>query len=173
MATVGEDDFAIMINCNLPPDRQRFTLAHELGHAVMSVDESLDEEKVCHRFAGAFLFPENCVRQEFGEHRSRILWTELKLIKEKYGISMQAAMRRMLDVGLMPEAAYRTNHIMFSRAGLRKNEPGVVAKESAERFELLAWRALAEGLITPSKAAEVLKVPISEIDTALNGPEAE
>jgi Zn-dependent peptidase ImmA (M78 family) len=173
MATIGENDFAIMTNRELPPDRQRFTLAHELGHAVMRVAEDIDEEKACHRFAGAFLFPDCCVKQEFGEHRSRVLWTELKLVKEKYGISMQAAMRRMLDVGLLTESAYKSNYFMFSRAGFRKSEPGKVAVERAERFELLAWRALAEGLITPSKTAEVLKLSINDIDRALTGPEAE
>ncbi|MGE4585292.1 MAG: ImmA/IrrE family metallo-endopeptidase [Sphaerochaeta sp.] len=40
-------------------DRQRFTLAHELGHFYLSgkLDASMDEKKSCLRFAQAFLLP--------------------------------------------------------------------------------------------------------------------
>ena len=41
------------------PERQRFTLAHELGHLMLEgrLADGLDEEKACNRFAGAFLAP--------------------------------------------------------------------------------------------------------------------
>ena len=38
-------------------ERQRFTIAHELGHMVLDIPFTVQEEKVSHRFAGAFLAP--------------------------------------------------------------------------------------------------------------------
>ncbi len=40
-------------------ERQRFTLAHELGHLVMDIPAGMPEEKICDRFANALLVPEN------------------------------------------------------------------------------------------------------------------
>ena len=39
-------------------ERQRFTLAYELGHMVMDIPEGALEERICDRFASAFLVPE-------------------------------------------------------------------------------------------------------------------
>ena len=48
--------------------RQRFTLAHELGHLLLDIkDKTYDEEKLCHRFASAFLMPNEAVVHEFGQ----------------------------------------------------------------------------------------------------------
>ena len=45
-------------------ERQRFTLAHELGHLVMDVAAKLDEKKAMQRFAGVFLMPANALWQK-------------------------------------------------------------------------------------------------------------
>lgn len=42
-------------------------------------------------------------------------------------------------------------------------------KEQARRFERLCYRALAEGLISLSKAAELLQKPIHEVKAELKG----
>ena len=47
----------IVVNRNQWGERQRFTIAHELGHMVLEVGSRIDEEKASHRFAGAFLMP--------------------------------------------------------------------------------------------------------------------
>src|SRR5690606_180317 len=49
----------IVVGEDWPGDRQRFTLAHELGHLVVHgrLAADLDEERACHRFASAFLVP--------------------------------------------------------------------------------------------------------------------
>ena len=68
----------VVVGRHWPGDRQRFTLAHELGHLMLEgrLAQDLDEEKACNRFAGAFLFPRESVRQELGGHRNAI---ELRL----------------------------------------------------------------------------------------------
>lgn len=48
----------MVIGAHWPGDRQRFTLAHELGHLLLQGRLSgLDEEKACNRFAGLFSCP--------------------------------------------------------------------------------------------------------------------
>jgi transcriptional regulator with XRE-family HTH domain len=62
-------------------DRQRFTLAHELGHLLFKnrVDASLDEEKLCNHFAGAFLLPKATLISHLGEKRHHLEVRELYL----------------------------------------------------------------------------------------------
>ncbi|MES2536743.1 MAG: XRE family transcriptional regulator [Pseudomonadota bacterium] len=164
----------VILNKNRPGDRQRFTAAHELGHLVMNISPDLDEEKACHRFAGAFLFPSECVKREFGKKRSKIHIIELASLKEKYGISMQVAIRRALDQGVLTESGYKSMMFLFSKSGYRAREPGPqLPPEHPERFCRLAYRALAEGVISPSKAAELLHVPQGHLGkVSLSLPEA-
>ena len=57
-----EDGTPVMaVKKGMPGDRQRFSLAHELGHLMLDVGEGIDEEKAANRFAGAFLLPAHAV----------------------------------------------------------------------------------------------------------------
>ena len=52
--------------------RQRFTIAHELGHLILNIkDKKVDEEKLCNRFASALLMPNEAVKNEFGKSRGK------------------------------------------------------------------------------------------------------
>ena len=127
-----------------------------------------DKEHCCHRFAGAFLFPADQVRAEFGAHqRSRIHPQELYNAKKSYGVSMQGIVRRLKDLDLLSDAGYKQICFFFSTKGWRKDEPGKLPAERPTRFESLAYRALAEELITKSRAAEFLQIPLSKIDASL------
>lgn len=44
-------------------------------------------------------------------------------------------------------------------------------RERALRFERLCYRALAEGMISLSKAVELLRLAISEVEAGLKGPQ--
>lgn len=163
----------VILNGNRPGDRQRFTAAHELGHLVMRVAPGIDEEKACHRFAGAFLFPAECVKREFGQRRAKLHIYELRSLKEKYRVSMQVVMRRAFEQGVLSEAGYKSMNFLFSKCGYRKQEPGAqLPSEHPERFSRLAYRALAEGMVSPSKAAELLHVPLHKVVSTTGNPEA-
>jgi predicted HTH domain antitoxin len=50
-------------------------------------------------------------------------------------------------------------------------EPSIRGKrERALRFERLCYRALAEDIMSLSKAAELLQLSVSEVETGLKGP---
>lgn len=147
-----------------PGDRQRFTLAHELGHLVISgrLDSSsdLDEEKACHLFAGAFILPRAALIRELGPSRRWIEWRELAALKMQFGLSMAASLHRARSVGILPEEAFSRLYKAFSRFGWRKAEPVPVGKEQVHVFGQLVFHALAENLIGESKAAELLNMSL-------------
>lgn len=167
-------DAVIVSNIDRPGERQRFNLAHELGHLAMHLPEDIhgtrDEENWCHRFAGAFLFPASQVKETFGSSRKRVLFEEFMLAKEEWGISLQATLRRLYDLGIVQQGLYQSTFRFWSSKGFRKDEPKPLQPETSYRLRQLVYRALAEGLITPSRAAELLNVGLVDIeDIMANG----
>lgn len=163
-----QDEAIVIINSRQMAIRQRFTLAHELGHIVMDIPHHIDEkleEKLCHRFAGAFLFPKERVIEEFGEARTKVLKRELTLASEAYGLSMPAIIRRLFDLNIIPEISYEFWNKYFRRN--RSEEANVGAPEESHRFEGLVYRGLAEGIFTQSKAAEFLGMSTSDLGMRL------
>ncbi len=163
----------IVVNHQHWGERQRFTLAHELGHLVMEVAARIDEEKAAHRFAGAFLMPANALWAEIGKHRTSIGWGELFELKQLFGTSVQAITYRCKDLGIFNEALFRRLFNDFNRLGWRTppyEEPNARAGEKPKRFERLTFRALAEGAISEAKAAEVLDTSVHDLNQRMEEP---
>src|SRR5208283_2059376 len=138
-------------------DRQRFSLAHELGHIMLEIDPALDTESVVNRFAGAFLAPGPGLIADLGAKRKMLDVFELHLLKHKWGISMQALIYRARDLHIISEAKWDLLFDIFTANGWRENEPGDHLKpESPSRMKRLIFRALIERKITRSRAAELL-----------------
>ena len=147
----------IVFNKDRPGDRQRFNIAHELGHLVLDVREDLNVEKACHRFAGAFLVARDIFIQDVGEQRKRVSLRELELLKQKYGVSIQALVCRMKDLGIVSEYQAGKLFDWFEDSGHKKEEPvDPVPREHSQRFERMVEHALAEELISMRRAAELL-----------------
>lgn len=147
--------------------RKRFTLAHELAHLLLDFSrcEHDHHEKLCHAFAGALLLPEKVIREEFGGHRQNITEWELKKLKGIYGISMQAIMARARTLGLLSEQRYKTFCINVRQLGWHRAEPGEYSgMEKANRFKQLVIHAAAEEMISYSKGAELLNLPLADFE---------
>ena len=152
-------------------ERQRFTLAHELGHMLLDVRGSLNAEKACHRFASAFLVPGEDLLAEVGQRRHAFGYGELIEIKRMFGVSAAALVVRLRDLGIISEGTLRK---IFSGVGRswRTEEPEPLERdEPTRRFHRLCYRALGEDAISLSKAAELLQMPVSEIERTMSGPE--
>jgi Zn-dependent peptidase ImmA (M78 family)/DNA-binding XRE family transcriptional regulator len=173
--TEDEQHVLIALNRNRPGERVRFTAAHELGHWVMDLPADMpekDKEHCCHRFAGAFLYPAERVRAEFGTHRRpHVLPMELLNAKRRYGVSMAVVLRRLKDLQLITEAGYTSMQIQFSSHGWRRAEPEPLQPEQPHRFESLVYRALGQDLISPSRAAELLQCALADLDPGLSHPQ--
>ena len=163
----------VVVNRATWGERQRFTLAHELGHMALQVAARLDVEKAAHRFAGAFLMPAEALRAEIGAHRSSIGWDELFDLKRIFGVSVQALTCRCRDLGIFTQSVAQRLFREFSRLGWRRppyQEPLAMPGEMPKRFDRLCFRALAEGVISEVKAAELLGAPIRELSRRMEEP---
>lgn len=162
--TDDDREFPIVAVSNRwPGDRQRFTLAHELGHLLLKgrMAACLDEEKACDRFAGAFLAPRVAVHQLLGQQRHALEWQELYVLKHEFGLSMSGWLQRAKQCGVITDAAHLMMLKRFSAKGWRKNEPGnPLPQEHPRLFDQLVYRALAEQYISEAKAAELLGIPM-------------
>jgi len=151
----------IVTKAELPGDRQRFNLGHELGHLILNVDKGFNVEAGCHRFVGAFIVPAEAVRFELGGRRTTLDMNELFLLKKKYGLSMQAWIFRARDLGIISENAASRLFQRFRANGWHRHEPGeALPPERPLRMERLIYRAVAEDLISRSRAQELLGEPL-------------
>lgn len=161
----------IVVGSDWPGDRQRFTLAHELGHLLLKgrLSEALDEEKASNRFAGAFLVAKSVVVNELGQRRRWLEPQELCMLKKVYGLSMGGWLHRANDLGILPDAHYQTIARLFRVRGWHKKEPCEdYPREKTQLFTQLVYHALAEDLISESKAAELLRVPLKQFHSLRN-----
>jgi len=146
----------IAVNNDMPGDRQRFSLAHELGHLLLRVEGGINEEKMANRFAGAFLVPEEMAYRELGEKRRTIAPREFYMLKHKYGMSMSAWLHRAAELGIISRAATDRLRALFNNQEWWQKEPGnQVAPEQPTHMELLVLRAVSEERISQSRAQEL------------------
>lgn len=170
----GEPVPVIVVRRGVHGERQRFNLAHELGHMVMEVQgDDKFCEKAAHRFAGAFLMPAEALWSNVGRHRSSIGWSELFALKQLFGASVQAITYRCQDLGIFPPSLSQRLFREFSRLGFRSApnyEPNHLPEEKAGRFDRLCYRALAEGAISEPKTAELLNITVRELNRRMEEP---
>jgi len=161
----------IVLNSSFSKDRIRFTALHELGHLLLKFDSSFDEkeiEKLCHRFAGAMLLPEQVFKEEFGGYREQISLEELKDIKEDYGISIAAIMMRARDLEYVSDSLLKHFWKLRMAKGWDKNEPGDYTGEAfPNRFDQLLHRAAATEALSLSLAASLGKIKLADFREGL------
>lgn len=169
--------FSTLVNRNIPlivinlsanekVERRRFTAFHELGHLLLDLDEKLssqEKERFCHCFAGAMLCPATLFLSELGEHRSALTMQELISMKMRYGISVSAIVHRAKDLGVISETYY--NQIYDRTISQNRKEDGwgdYPIPEHTDRFERLLQRAVAEDVVSISRAAELANVKLGD-----------
>jgi Zn-dependent peptidase ImmA (M78 family)/DNA-binding XRE family transcriptional regulator len=161
-ARVG-DFHVIVINNALSTDRIRFTAAHELAHILCEFPKDYQKEKLCHAFAGAFLLPKTILERELMKKREQISLWELEEIKQLYGISIQAIVKRAHMLGIVSDFYYRNFQVMLNRKGWKKKEPvEYKGREDAIRFKQLLHYGVSEEIITLSRGAELANMNLSK-----------
>src|ERR1700730_4221690 len=165
----------IVVNNQFSLERRRLTLAHELAHRLINTESLSDkeEEKAANLFAGAFLMPREHLLLEVGKHRHALGYKELIDLKRIYRVSGAALLMRLRQLEVISEAtlvyAFQTIARTWRTQEPEELEPPDIRglREKARRFERLCYRALAEGLISLSKGAELLRLPTPEVAAAL------
>jgi len=166
----------IVVNQSVTLERRRLTLAHELAHRLIDEASPVNHEKASNVFAGAFLVMRDHLEREIGKVRNALGYEEIVQLKRMYRISAAALLVRLKQVGVIDESTLAYAFQTFAR-GWRSSEPEPLEPEGDEgkheiprRFERLCYWALAEKLISPGKAGELLQRPLSEIEHGLKGP---
>lgn len=171
----GQHDIpVVVINKNHNGERQRFTLAHELAHLVLRfVDmQDAEQEKAADRFAGAWLMPKDTMIRLLGSHRTSISIGELVDLKKIFQVSVASLAVRCSQLGVLPKAAYGRLWGQIRALGWNgpgSSEPYKLPAEVPQRMERMCLRAVAEGAISESKAAELLSISVRELDRRLMG----
>jgi hypothetical protein len=107
-----ESGFLIELRADRPATRQRFTLAHELGHAAVAVleedhprvryrarkGENQAEERLCDWIAAALLMPLPWLETQ-AAYGSDLNFPRLRLVAQRAGVSLAAAVVRLSEVG--------------------------------------------------------------------------
>lgn len=132
----------IVLNDAAPGDRQRFTLAHELGHAVMHDLPSETQETEADEFAAEFLMPAAAIREELRD----LSPASLARLKSKWKVSMAALARRGRDLGTMSDSAYRRFNVEMSATGMNRTEPVTISAERPQLARKLVAGMIADGL---------------------------
>lgn len=152
--------------------RQRFSLAHELGHLVLHRGKKTgdpDTEREAHRFASAFLLPKAAFWREFPRSGSRIHWPGLIAMKERWGVSIQALLHRAADLELINAATYRSAYVRISQLGWRKQEPGEPEPEVPELVRNIILGIRARGTNEHSVAVD-LGFNVEMLESAVGVP---
>lgn len=114
----------IFINSRMTGDRQRFTLAYELGHLVLHLNgQDTFNKDVSHEanlFAAEFLMPEKDIIHDFDE---QLNLNVLAKLKKKWKVSMISLLHRAEDLGgLSPNQSHYLLK-QFNQQGIRRREP--------------------------------------------------
>lgn len=155
----------IILNSQMLGDKERFSLAFELGHLVMHslfpvpLDRDINHE--ANHFAAEFLMPEDEIRKDFAGDITVALLGELK---RKWKVSMISLLYRADDLGFVTPNQKRYILQQFNQLQIRRREP-VELDVPVERPELLRqWVAeyKAAKKLTTANVAEALHLATQE-----------
>jgi len=138
--------------------RQRFDIAHELGHLVMHegvLTGCRITESQANRFASALLLPRNMMLKLFPRpHGLRLDWKGMSQFKLTWKVSKAALLYRARQLDIITESQYKTGVIT-----LRKNGESHAEKED-DRIEQEPPELLANALnlLQQKKHLDLLKV---------------
>lgn len=162
----------IVINANFPAERKRFTALHELGHLLMEMPENIEKkesEALCNAFANEMLIPFSVLEKKIGSKRHDISLNELTDIQTQFGISVDALMYILHQRGVISDNRYKTFNIKKNTMEVFKSEvqKSRIPNEKSGRFFRMVYRALADEIISISKAAALLNTSVDKVQAQL------
>ncbi|MGB9992352.1 ImmA/IrrE family metallo-endopeptidase [Massilia sp. SM-13] len=175
----------VLLNSKHPIYRRRVTAAHELAHVMLRQkgmmvhfsDEFFEskEERFCDAFGCCFLMPAIAVRKKANELKrivGKFTVRELLTLTLYFNVSMEALVRRMVSLSLLPDGTYER----LRSEGLSLKHQDTVRKELAispeppiftARTMLLAMAAHKRDLLTEQQIASMLELDLVSVRRAL------
>jgi Zn-dependent peptidase ImmA (M78 family) len=126
-------------NGGIPGDRQRLTVAHELGHVTLhslcpppeTANQAKAIEKQAYRFAGAFLLPGDAFLNDLDEVGGKVTLATLARLKERWGVAVKVMVVRLQQLHRIDTDHARSLYKQISARGWNKDEPVDVGNERA------------------------------------------
>ncbi len=115
----------------VPGDRQRFTVAHEIGHlglhtglpAPETAEQTRLLERQAHRFACAFLAPGDALMDDWESRGGRVTLSTLAELKATWGVAIRALVVRFQQLGVISGDQATSLYKQISKRGWNKAEP--------------------------------------------------
>ncbi len=167
----------IAINANHPEDRRRWSLAHEYLHFLVhrrkpvidyenQYQRKPESERLADTFPDYFLMPTSGLLKRFNDMyrtHSKFTPTNLFTLAHYYGVSIEALIYRLEELGLLPSGTW--NRLRDRGLKVRKVQQELGLEKIQQRtdtvpihYQHLAIEALDQGLITEGRFADFLGV---------------
>ena len=157
----------IYFNSDSTIERQRFTLIHEICHLFFKEEDTKEFEKYINALTGHVLISNNDLYKEFGKSNHNINIYLRNSVASKYKIAPSCLVTRLYESNIVSETYYKNFFKTLNSTFGRKNEPSLLKEskdsEQPTKFSNNVYLALSEELITTSKAAELLDVPLYDV----------
>ena len=123
----------IFVNNDIPGDRLRFTISHELGHIIMHRFPKPTMEEEANSFASEFLMP----GMEIKHSLSRLTLEKLASLKLYWKVSMASLIMRASNLNKISERQKRYLWMQMGKLGYRRREPEEldIPKESSSLID--------------------------------------
>jgi Zn-dependent peptidase ImmA (M78 family)/DNA-binding XRE family transcriptional regulator len=151
------------MNRDVPGDRFRFSLAHELGHMIMhsipADDDKMEDE--AHRFAASFLMPS----AEIKPYLTVPKLSAFNRVKAYWKVSIKSLIKRAHDLSLITDNQYRWLNVQYTKA-FRTGEPVHIELEKPSALRGMVQYHLYELRYTIHELAEFLSVNKEDLERA-------
>lgn len=144
--------------------RQRFDVAHELGHLVMHPDAEPGNKVIeaqADAFASELLAPSEVLHDELPTRIDGAGKVMLKELKERWGVSMKVLLDKAYALGRLTEEGYREGLKSLSRNGWELLEPGAISGVEEPSLIPHALELLGDVGVGPEEVRERSRVPQS------------
>jgi Zn-dependent peptidase ImmA (M78 family) len=150
----------MFINKDVPGDRLRFTIAHELGHIVMHDYYTPEMEDEANEFASEFLMPAQDIRHEL----SQISIDRLATLKLRWKVSMQSLLMRAASLNKINDRSKQYLWMQMGQAGYRTHEPVEIDLEIPTLYREIIDLHLEDLSYTVDELCEVINMNKAEFE---------
>lgn len=152
-------------------ERQRFTIIHETCHLFFNDSEGdkteTEIEKYINQVAGNVLIPTDDIYSIFGKTNRNITTYLRNDVAREYKIAPSCLLTRLLEAKVITERYYKGYFMILNANEGKKNEKSLLDddkdSEQPTIFIQQVYLALADELISASRAAEFLHVPLYDV----------
>lgn len=141
-----------LLNYGTPADRERYTLAHEVGHVVMHRMPSDEQERQADEFASEFLMP---ARDILDALKGGLDLNRLIQLKAEWKVSMAAIVRRAHSLSAITAWRYRQLNVELSTLGYRTVEPTTIESEQPTAVDAIVHELRSSQNLSTIKLATI------------------